>query len=197
MRLAALLAATALAACASPTGLDAAGRFDSFEAQGTPDFSAYEAVYIAPVTFSDELRARIGYRPRGPQDRTRPLSESDLEGRAEDLAEAMTDEFAKVARLVDAPGPGVLTVEAVLTALEANRPTMAELQATPSLDFNSISVGDAGAQVTLRDGDRVIAVIEDNAFRRNLNDPTVGVGIWTTSRTYYDRLADKLASLLA
>ena len=199
MRLAALLAAaavTGLAACATPTGPDAAGRFDAYE--GTADLRGYDAVYVAPVTADEALLARIGARTLGPFDQTRALSERDVAYQQRELAEELTRQLGRVAELRDAPGPGVLTVEAQLTALDANLPTQAELADQPGLDFvRSRSVGDAAARVRLSEDGRELAVIEDRAFRRNLNDPTVGVGVWNTANQFYDRFSRKVAALLA
>ena len=192
--LAAALCAAALSACATGTGPDAARDFDSFAGQS--DLRAYEAVYVAPATAGEDVARRVGYNPVGATDRTRPIGERELARQLEELTEALERRLGEVVRLAPAPGPGVLTIETELTALAANRPTQAEVAATPSLDFRSISVGDAGVRMTLSENGRTLATLEDRAFRRNLNDPGIGVGIWNTADRFYDRLSRKVAALL-
>lgn len=191
----AALAALSLAACATPTGPAAYDAFDTYEGERV-DLTGYEAVYVAPVTASEDVLARVDARVLGPQNRTRPIGADTLAEKQADLADELRESLGAVAAISEAPGPGVLTVQAELTALQANRPTMAEMSATPSLDFRSIAVGDAAARITLSEGDRVIGVIEEYALRRNLNDPTVGVATWGTADQFFRRVSDKVAALL-
>ena len=200
MRHAALLACAALAglaACATATGPYAARSFDRYEAAAPVDFRAYEAVHVPPVTASTDILARVGAQPIGPRSRIRPLGEDDVEDQTTRLREHIVRALSETARIADAPGPGVLTVEAELTELDANRPTMAEMRQFPAVDPRSVSVGDAAARVTLSEDGRTLAVIEDRALRANLNDPGIGVGWWVTANRFYDRFSDKLAALLA
>lgn len=188
-------AAALAAACATPVGPDAAARFDSYE--GEAALKAYSAVYIAPVTASEEIVRRVGYRPFGTQDRVRPLSESEIDSQQEKLARVLAERLGRSRRLAEGPGDGVLTIATELTALESNLPTFSELSANPSLDPRSVSIGDAAVRVVLSENGRSFAVIEDATIRPNFNDPAVGVGRWITANRYYDRLADKLDALLA
>ena len=191
----ALLLPAALTGCATPTGIAAYDAFDAYEGERV-SLAGYEAVHVAPVTSSPEIVARIDVSPIGPRNRVRPLQESTLAEKQDDLAEELARRLSQVATLRDAPGPGVLTVAAELTELQANRPTMAELSAQPGLDFRSVSVGDAGVRITLSEDGRVIGVIDDRAVQRNFNDPTIGVTTWGTADQYFARVAEKVAALL-
>lgn len=197
MRLPLFLAAAAAltAACATPTGADAVSRFDRYE--GETALKSFDAVYIAPVTASEEITRRIGYRPFGPQDRTRPLSEREITEQRERLAKVLADRLGRDRRLARAPGQGILTVQAELTALDANLATFSELSNNPSLDPRSVSLGDAAVRVVLSEGNRTIAVIDDSVVRPNFNEPNIAAGIWITANRFYDRLADKLDGLLS
>lgn len=186
-----------LVACATPTGPEAKSLFDSFEMTETVDLSSYDRVFIPVVDAGDEVMARIGYRPIGPTDRIRPLSARDIERRGEALRDDLVREVGAVATIVEAPAPGVLTISATITDLDANRPTQAELAATPSLDFDSISVGGAAVRVTFSEDGRQLAVAEDAERLTNINDPAVGVGIWTVSDRFFNRFARQMAALLS
>lgn len=190
------LAALLLAACATATGPDAAGRFDRFEG-ASADFRRFDAVYVAPVEISDEIAARIdtGGTSLGRRD-ARPLGERDIERNKRELAEAVRAEVGSAARLADAPGPGVLTVALTLTSLDANRPTMAEQRANPGLSFDSVAVGGAGVTGELREGNTVLATFSDQNAIVRITDPGVGTGLWTVADRFYRQLGDKLAGLL-
>lgn len=201
MKLKFLISAAALtlaAACATPaTGPEAADRFDTFEyAAGAVDFSSYEKVYLAPVTASDELKGLVGYRPIGPTDTKRPLDEGDLEEKLSDLGDDLTKALGDAAMLVDAGGPGVLTVEVVLTKLEANRPTMADFAVEPGLSMSSVYSGKAEIEITLSENGKVLATARDGDYPQ-LNETLQPAPIWSTADRYFERVAGKLADLLS
>ena len=191
----ALLFPVALMGCATPTGIAAYDAFDAYEGDRV-SLAGYDAVHVAPVTSAPDVAARVDVNPIGPRNQVRPLQQSTLTDKQDDLAEELSRRLGRIAELRDAPGPGVLTVAAELTELEANRPTMAELSAQPGLDFRSVSVGDAGVRITLSEDGRVIGVIDDRAVRRNFNDPTVGVAVWGTVDRYFERVSEQVAALL-
>ena len=195
-RILAALALASLAACATATGPGAADRFDRFEGDAATA-AAYTRVFVAPVAVSPEIQARTETRGTRPfRDDERPLGERDIRRNTAALTDALRRELAGVAEVADAPGPGVLTIALTLTALDANRPTMAEQRANPSLSFQSISVGAAGVSGELREGDRVIARFEDRNLPARITDPTIGAGQWVEADRYYRQLASKLADLL-
>ena len=195
MRVLPILVALLLAACATATGPDAAGRFDRFDG-ASADFRRFDAVHVAAVTVSGDIQARVdGDRSTLSRD-DRPLGQRDVERNTAALADAVRREVGAVARLAEAPGPGVLTIALTITSLDANRPTMAEQRANPGLSFDSIAVGGAGVSGELREGEAVLARFEDQNALVRINDPSVGTGVWTVADRYYRQLGDKLAGLL-
>ena len=187
----ALLALTAACATSAPA------RFDSFEAAEAADFQSYDQVYLAPITASQDILDRIGARPISRTDRLRSLDQDDVDDQIADLREAITERVGEVATLVDAPGPGVLTMTVTLTQLQSNRPTMAEMRADPSLSYQSVSIGAAAVDVVLSEQGRTLATIEDDNFLRQIDDPAVSSRRWATADIYFDRLSRKLAALVA
>ena len=193
--IAALALAGALAACATPTGPDAARTFDLYEAAPGLDFSRYETVFVAPVAVSDEIASRVGYRPRRFDDK-RPLGQRELDAKVEDLEVALKRELGTLNALSETSGPGILTVETLLTGLDSNRPTQAEMSAVPGLDFRSISLGGASVRVTLSENGRQLAVIEDEARNATLDDPSIGVTTWGEVDRFFSSFSARLAGLV-
>lgn len=190
-----IAASAMLAACATATGPDAAARFDSFEAADAAALQQYDRVFVAPVKASDEVRERLGYRPVGRADTTRPLDEDDLERRLADIKEDLEGELAARGKLADAPGEGVLTLDVTVTELDADRPTQADFAAEPSLSYRSRYTGRAAADLQFRDGDKVVAEASDES-ESSFTDPVPPVGTWTEADRFAERLADKVGDLL-
>ncbi|MCQ8186384.1 DUF3313 family protein [Parvularcula maris] len=187
-----------LAACAGgPTGPEAAKRFDRFEAVETNDFRSYEQVQVIAPEAGEELQARADRR-LPTRSLEREIATRDIEYKLADLREEIEEALAREVELVEEGGPGILTVRTILTQLEANRPTQAELAAQPGLDFNSISEGRASVRIELSEDGRLLAVIEDADNVTGLNDPRIlpGAGIWTTADQHFDAVARKLTALL-
>ena len=186
-----------LGACATPAGGPAAqDRFDTFDLTSTaPVWASYEQVYVAPITASDDLKALIGYRSKGPNDRKRAISERDIDNKLSDLDEDVRREVGDVATLVDEPGPGILTVAIEVTRLEANRPTQEEMASEPGLSMQSVYAGAAAATVTFSEGDTVIATANDS-YTPVLDEVRPVAGIWSTVDRFSGRLADKIANLI-
>ncbi|NNU15430.1 DUF3313 family protein [Parvularcula sp. ZS-1/3] len=186
-----------LAACASgPTGPEAAKRFDSFQAVQTDDFTGYSKVQVLSLSVSPEIEARVDARTIG-RDRERPISRRDLDEKLGDFRADIERRLATQAELVEEGGPGILTVRTIVTELDANRPTMAELADNPGLSIQSLATGAAAARVELSEDGKLLAVIEDEDNVTSLQDQTVLNGaIWQTADRYFARLADKLAALL-
>ena len=186
-----------LSACATPAGGPAAqDRFDTFELTSTaPVWASYEEVYVAPITASEDLKALIGYRTRGPNDRKRPLSARDIDNKLSDLDEDVRREVKDVATLVGEPGPGVLTIAIEVTRLEANRPTQEEMASETGLSMRSVYAGAAAANITFSEGGTVIATASDS-YTPVLSEVQPVVGIWSTVDRFSGRLAGKIADLL-
>jgi hypothetical protein len=198
MRLILLAALVGLAGCAAgPTGPEAASRFDNFQEVATRDFRGYEQVQVLAPEAGPDVAERIGARSIG-RDRTRPLSQRDVDQKLADLRLEIERALEDQVELVEEGGPGVLTVRTVLTDLDANRPTMAELADEPGLDFNSIASGNAAARVELSEDGRLLAVIEDADNVAGLNDPTLlpPTTVWQTADRFFTQFADRLAALL-
>lgn len=189
-----------LTACASgPTGPDAAGRFDSFEAVVTNDFTGYDKVYIKAPTAGPEIQARIGSRRLLARTRRdRPIDQRDVDKKLEDLHQDLERALGRRARLVDESGPGVLTITTVVTQLDANRPTQAELAAEPGLSLQSIDAGDAAVMITLSENGRVLARLRDSDNITSINDPGfIPVAVWGTADQFFGQLSNKLADLIS
>lgn len=195
-KIAPLIAAAALltlGACATSGTGDS--RFDRFDtAQGSLDFAQYDTVFVAPVKASDEVMARVGYRPVGPQDTTRPLTERDLKEQLGRLDGDLRRELGGVVTLVPSPGAGVMTVEVVLTDVQANRATMAELSAEPGLSTRSTYAGGAAADVMFIVDGQTVAMASDRDLER-LNNPQAQAGVWGDANRFYRRFAKKVAGL--
>lgn len=191
-------AALALAACATgPTGPDAAGRFDSFQAIETSDFRGYDRVQLLMPVPSAEVAARIDARTVGRSD-IRPISRRDMDAKLMDLRDDLARELGKQVRIVEQAGPGVVTVRTTLTALNANRPTMAEMADSPGLSFDSIAAGDAAVRIELLEDGQLLAVIDDRDNVTSLNDPGVNTAaIWGTADQFFRQVASKLGALFA
>jgi hypothetical protein len=187
-----------LAACAGgPTGPEAAKRFDRFEAVETNDFRSYRQAQILAPEMGEDLADRAGRR-FSTRSLQREIAVRDVEAKLADLREEIEAKLAEEVELVEEGGPGVLTVRTILTKLDANRPTAAELGANPGLDANSLSAGAASVRIELSEDGRLLAVIEDSDNIAGLNDPRIlpGAGIWLTADQHFDAVARKLADLL-
>ena len=192
----AALSLLALTACATATGPEAAGRFDRFDGDAA-SVAAYDRVHVAEVAVGPDVEARLKLnRLSSIGDDERPLGQRDIDRNVEALTEAVRREVSGAAQLADAPGPGVLTIALTLTRVDANRPTMAEQRANPALSFDSIALGGASVSGELREGEVVLARFEDESQLARINDPSIGIGIWTEADRYYRQLAGKLAGLL-
>ncbi|WOI53746.1 DUF3313 family protein [Parvularcula sp. LCG005] len=187
-----------LAACASaPVGPESTGRFDDFTvaAGGTADFTGYDMVFLAPIAVSDDLMERVGYQPRSLRDDIRPLSERELNAKVAQFDEQLRAKLGPVATLTDGPGLGVLTIEVTLTDLEANRPTQAELAASPGLSYESRAAGGASADVAFYEGERLLATARDTEVGTMRIDEIPG-STWYEANQFFARFASKVAGLL-
>lgn len=191
-------AAFTLAACAAPSGDSATTRFDSFQPTAAGiSLADFDRVFLVPVTASSDVEARVDARPlgrRGSGD-VRPLSRDDINSKAEDLEGLLRRELEEVVALVDRPGPGILTIDVVLTDLQASRPTIAEIGAEPGLSLRSVYAGGAAVEITFREGPSTLATARDGEMFDLVNDPKVG--IWQDADRYFRFLANKVAALFA
>jgi len=192
------LAVLAVAACASgPTGPEASSRFDSFEVVETNDFTSYDKVYIPRPLPSDELRERTESFSTTILRDERPLSKRDLDDMLGELHDDLSRAVGQQAELVDAPGEGVLTISTVVTRLESNRPTQAELARNPSLSFKSVYAGGAAVIYQLSENDKVLATITDSDNAPPLNSRGgAPAGVWGTVDQFYQQTSRRMAALI-
>ncbi|MEO9968640.1 MAG: DUF3313 family protein [Hyphomonadaceae bacterium] len=185
----------ALAFTAATTMVAAAAQaapFDAIDRATDAPLYSYEKVYIAPVEtdFSEHPVRRSTRDLRG----FRPISERDQARKASDFAEELQSAFGKKYLLVDAPGDGILTIEATLTKLVSTRPTIADARSRTGLSFSSLYVGGADYQINLIEGSTLLTRIEEKQSNNsNLNDGLPRVGIWADADRSFDRFARQLA----
>jgi hypothetical protein len=167
--------------------------FDQAQVMQPAALSNVQSVHIAPVALELPAATRRGDR-RG--DAPRPVAASDAETKAGDLTAALRRAFAKNFTVVDAPGPGVLVIEATLTRLEASRPTMADYHREPGLGFESVYAGGAAMDVRLsRDGSDV-AVLKDR-YVGSFGDGTPRIGVWQDADRAFSRWSRQLPAWVA
>jgi hypothetical protein len=167
--------------------------FDQAQVMQPAALSNVQSVHIAPVALELPAAARRGDR-RG--DAPRPVAARDAETKAADLTAALRRAFAKDFTVVDAPGPGVLVIEATLTRLEASRPTMADYHREPGHGFESVYAGGAAVDVRLsRDGSD-IAVLKDR-YVGSFGDGTPRIGVWQDTDRAFSLWSRQLPSWVA
>lgn len=173
------------------TALAAAGALGAAFAWAAPaaaaDLSGYDAVYVAPVqvTLQNEgATGAIAYR-RNPS-AERPVDARDQARNAKEFRETLIRVLSKSRQVVDAPGPGVLTIEATLTKLRSTKPTMADLQAQTSLDYmRSVYAGGAAATVRFSENGKALGEWSDSDYG-NFSDGDVRIGVWQDAdRAFY------------
>lgn len=190
------LAALALTACATTTGPEAVGRFDSFETVKTADFTSYKNVYIAPLKASSEVMDLVGYRTRGKSDPKRPLLARDIDSQLAELEDDLRKAIGAKATLVDSPAmASTLTIEVTVTELASNRPTQADIADNIGLSMESIYRGGAAVDVRFLDGETLLATATDS----NVGDTQlefISPSVWGEAKKFYLRVSDKISSLL-
>ena len=189
-------AAILLAACASATGPEAAGRFDKFNAVETTDFRSYERVQVLAPVAGPDVTKRIDAR-RGLRSNERVLSQRDVDAQLAGLHQDLIRAIGREAQIVGQGGEGILTIKTVVTELDANRPTQAELSDNPGLSIQSISTGRAAVEMELSENGRVLATLKDRDNVSSLADLRVqGAGIWTTANRFFASVSEKVSALL-
>ena len=167
--------------------------FDQAQVMQPAALSNVQAIHVAAVALELPAPTRRSDR-RG--DAPRPVTPRDAEAKAADLTAALRRGFAKDFTVVDAPGPGVLVVEAKLTRLEASRPTMADYHREPGLGFESVYAGGAALDVRLtRDGSD-IAVLKDR-YIGSFGDGTPRIGVWQDTDRAFSLWSRQLPSWVA
>ena len=165
--------------------------FDTIETSQTVQLSNFKKVYIAPVRIElKDERIRRNIRDISSD---RPVSDLDKERKAQDSYEDIVNAFDKNFEIADAPGPDVLTVEAIVTKLSSSRPTLADFELNTALSFNSVYAGAADFQVRLSQNDKLLTEIKDST-QSNFNDGLPRIGVWQDYNRISNRFARKLAA---
>lgn len=172
-----------------------AGSAQGFDKAAVPQPAALagvEAVYVAPVAL-DLPEAGNRYDRRG--DKPRAVLPRDAEAQAERLHAALRRGFDRDFTLADAPGAGVLVVEATLIGLASSRPTMADLQREPGISFESVYAGGASLRVRMHRDGRDVAMIEDQ-YVGTFADGQPRIGIWQDADRAYSMWSRQLPSFV-
>lgn len=180
MRACAALAAFIAAAAA----ISSAAAFDRESVTGGKQLSSFKSVYIAPVALSLE---------QGRDER--PVRDKDAAARAAEFHDDLIDEFSGAFDIADAPGEGVLTIEATLTELVSTRPTMADFSEEPGLGFESVYAGGAAFSATLSENGEALAEIGDR-YTSSFGDGSPKVGTWQDADRAFSRWARQLVDFV-
>ncbi|MEO1028791.1 MAG: DUF3313 family protein, partial [Pseudomonadota bacterium] len=146
-----------------------AGPFDELTiVDDTKSLASYQAVYVAPVamdlTFDRNFRI-IGRTAQLPRGASRPMNDQEIADRAHELHKRLERRLGKKLDVVDAPGEGVLTVEATVTRLISTRPTQKELIQEVGLSLNgSVSTGGADIDIRLSENGTELANISESWY---------------------------------
>lgn len=182
-----VLAAFAISATSFASAV--ASPFDELSYQEAANLSGFEKIYIAPVQVAlDETNVRRNVRDIRSN---RPVSERDQARKAEDAYEDLIEAFDRKFTLVDQPDEDTLIVEAVLTRLESTRPTLADYDIHPQIDFSSVYAGGADFEVRLLQQDTLLVEISER-HQTNLNDGRPRLGVWQDADRSMRRMASKL-----
>ncbi|NWG72078.1 MAG: DUF3313 family protein [Parvularculaceae bacterium] len=181
--------AMVLAAMLAVSGAEAGG-FDSEAVSG--DLSAYQLVYVTPVTVAlEDVRGR--YSPSGFGERA--VSPSDAARKAGDLREALSEALARDFTLAAGPGAGVLTVAATLTKLRSSRPSIADYGANPGLSFESVYAGGAAVRIEFSEEGRALGSVADD-YDTSLGDGRPRIGTWDDADRAFASWARRLPELI-
>lgn len=178
-----------------------AGPFDELSVvDESISFSAYESVYVAPVkmdlTFDRKFRVS-GPTRQLPRGASRPMTDAEIDRNAQELHERLERRLSKNFAIADAPGDGVLTVEATVTRLISTRPTNKEIQLEVGLDLqNSVSAGGADIDVLLSENGEARAELSES-FKGRFRDGLPRIHTWQDAEFAYNRLARKLTKYIA
>ncbi|MEQ8177147.1 MAG: DUF3313 family protein [Amphiplicatus sp.] len=161
-----------------------AAAFDRENVIGGKQLSSFASVYIAPVALSLE---------QGRDER--PVREKDAARRASDFHDDLVDEFSGAFEIADAPGAGVLTIEATLTKLVATRPTLADFSEQPGLGFESVYAGGAAFSATLSEDGETLAEVGDR-HTSSLGDGSPKIATWQDADRAFSQWARQLVDFV-
>ncbi|MEZ5955889.1 MAG: hypothetical protein R3C27_01570 [Hyphomonadaceae bacterium] len=103
------------------------------------------------------------------------------------VADAIAREFAR--RGIS----NATSIEVTIVSAEPNRPTMQQLFDRPSLDYQSISVGGAELQATVRSANGSTTEVTHRRYNHSLADLSGAATTWTEARRSIRQFAVKVA----
>ncbi|MEM6746231.1 MAG: DUF3313 family protein [Pseudomonadota bacterium] len=190
-----VLALALLAACAT-TDEPRLDRFDTVDIGELSDFTAYDSVYLVPSIANDEVMELTNIRTYRATRPEQPLDEMDIKRKLADFDDSLKEALGEKVTLVDAPGPGVLVIRPVLTALEANRPDLTRAGRIYPGITRVFAVGDAAVIYQFAADGETIGTLTDSTSDRVLNERGfLPIGVWETADRFFNRSASSLASL--
>lgn len=165
--------------------------FDSKSVSPAAKLSSFESVYIAPVGVAlEEARPSPAYSGG-----ERPVSDNDAARKAADFHDELVDEFSDALSIAPGPGAGILTVEATITRLEANRPTIADLREQPGLSMESRYAGGAAVTVVFSEAGAPLAEVSDS-YTETLDNHRIQAGIWSDADRAFSSWARRLVDFV-
>ena len=172
-----------------------ASPFDTYQSSNDVKLSDFKKVYVMPVDTDLVENPRV--RRVRDINVDRPVSETDQERKAKDAYEDIVKAFSKREfELADRPGADTLTVEVVLTRLQSTKPTIADFDFQPGLDFiGTTYAGGANFSVQLKQKDTVLAEIVDK-YETTFNDGRPRIAVWQDVDRSTKRFARKLANFV-
>ncbi len=158
------------------------------------NFAHIDTVYIAPIAVSEDLQTRSTHRMRRGFQQKRPVSQSDLTKKAQDLAKSLTREISQSHSVSSGSDHNTLTIRITITDLIASRPTKADYDAEPGLSFQSIYAGGLSAKVCF-ELQLNNAECFDFDYKGNLQEVRGG-SIWYDADYGIRRLSRKIANTI-
>jgi|CXWL01.1.fsa_nt_gi hypothetical protein len=144
-------------------------------------------VSLAPVSLSADYQTKV-------EDQ---IGDRDSQVLQDFVSQTVSRALERQGANVGAGAP--VTVEITIVDADPNRPTMAELRATPGLSMTwSVSTGGAELAATLRSADgRVLSEVNHRYFSRSLADVYGAPETWSDARRATYRFAHKVADAYA
>lgn len=193
-RLLSVFVIAVLAACAS--GSDVSRRFDSFSSKIGTNFSSYDKVHLVPSVPGPEVERLIALGQQRPRREDMPLGKNDVQRKLRDLDENLQQSIGQDATLVGEPGPGVLTIQPILTDLQPNRFEFTERGRQELGSFISFAIGAAAVQFNLYEDGRSVGILKDAAIPENfLNRANIPFAPWETADRFLRAVATNMGAL--
>lgn len=115
----------------------------------------------------------------------------EVERLAADLEADVEQALARQGRLTGAQAGGA-RLELVLVDAQPNRPTMEQMQDTPGLSMESLSIGGAEIEGRFVHADGTVTPVAYRWYDKDLTE-ALGASTWWTAQRAFDRFAEKVA----